>query len=287
MPLLTTDASKLVRMHAMASGEPNLESGTIVLPVGNPNNPNPRCIYIPATDDHHGPLDKAPLLAVELPEDIDPREFQAVLENCWVLWISQSGVGEVPDPRVISNRTGVELSRVRLLMNTPEFILAAKTRGISPGKMPGLSRRQVAALEILTDPSIKGGLASRLRRAQVTAGEYRAWKKQMAFRVEFDRLTSNIVRDFEADMMTTLAQQGADGDLNAIKYSFELTGRYNPRQEEAANIGVVLAKVLEAIMLTVKDPETLQALGARMNVIALESGSAGMLHQQPLLIEEN
>ena len=69
-------------------------------------------------------------------------------------------------------------------------------------------------------------------------------------------------------MLTTLAGLAVNGDQKAIEFAFELTGKHNPRAQEAINVALVLQQVLEAIKDEVRDPDTLRRLSSRIALAA-------------------
>jgi hypothetical protein len=75
-------------------------------------------------------------------------------------------------------------------------------------------------------------------------------------------------------MKVALAANAEKGDLNSIKYAFEVTGEYNPARENAIEVQAVLAQVIEVLAKHVHDPETLGKIGFELSAIA---GRAGIM----------
>ena len=243
-------------------------------------------IYVPIAEAAVGPIKSQPLREIILPEGIYVEEFRAVLDNAYILWIN-GPAGEHPPAGIISRRTHIPTERIKAIMTTPQYILAAKTRGINPGKHPGLSSQQIIALEVMMDPTAGGGLEARLRKAGVKMATYRAWMKQAAFKAERDRLAGNLLGDHEADMVASLTSAAAAGDLNAIRYAFEMSGKYNPANQNVMHIREVLAMVAEIVQTEIKDADTLNRVGARIVMLGQSSGAFNNVGPNQNVIEGN
>jgi YesN/AraC family two-component response regulator len=63
------------------------------------------------------------------------------------------------------------------------------------------------------------------------------------------------------------------GNTASIKLYYELTGRYNPNEEQNVNIRILIAKMLEVIQKHVRDPNTLNQLAVEFSQIAIEAGA--------------
>lgn len=210
------------------------------------------------------------VLEIKLPEGLSAAKFSAVLHAAHLTWLN--GNGEPPDTTSVANLAGIPVDYVKDIMTTAAFKVAAKSRGILAGAMPGLSPRQITALQIIMDPTAGKGLAQRLRRAGVPLVTYKSWMRQSAFRAEANKLAS-VLSDHESDMATTLAALAVDGDLNAIKFAWEVTGKYNPQDRNSMQVREVLALTLEILQTEITDSDTLARVGMRIQALAISSGA--------------
>ena len=166
----------------------------------------------------------------------------------------------------LDNELSEELSLDKLLSEKLSETPPKKTStGISRTR---LSDRQILALHYIVQDTTTPSLAGRLRHAGVTIKEYNQWRKSAAFRAELKKLGQTVLEDSEQDMLTTLAGLAVNGDQKAIEFAFELTGKHNPRAQEAINVALVLQQVLEAIKDEVRDPDTLRRLSSRIALAA-------------------
>ena len=63
------------------------------------------------------------------------------------------------------------------------------------------------------------------------------------------------------------------GNTASIKLYYEMTGRYNPNEENQVNVRLLIGRVLEAIQKHVRDPNTLNSLAIELSQLAIEAGS--------------
>lgn len=171
----------------------------------------------------------------------------------------------------LSEELSEELSLDKLLSEKLSETLTPPKKtstGISQTRRTRLSDRQILALHYIVQDTTTPSLAGRLRHAGVTIKEYNQWRKSAAFRAELKKLGQTVLEDSEQDMLTTLAGLAVNGDQKAIEFAFELTGKHNPRAQEAINVALVLQQVLEAIKDEVRDPDTLRRLSSRIALAA-------------------
>ena len=191
------------------------------------------------------------------------RERGHPVEGNTPLKIEELSLDSAIEDSVIGDSDPVD----KLLSETlPKKALSEKTStGISRTR---LSDRQILALHYIVQDTTTPSLAGRLRHAGVTIKEYNQWRKSAAFRAELKKLGQTVLEDSEQDMLTTLAGLAVNGDQKAIEFAFELTGKHNPRAQEAINVALVLQQVLEAIKDEVRDPDTLRRLSSRIALAA-------------------
>lgn len=214
---------------------------------------------------------------VPIPKNVLAADFDAVCRIAFWLQVTNR---TPPKPIEITSHVSYpkELTNKRLLriLGSVAFRRAANIMGFSLDwineAVEGLSEDQELAILVLTDPSIRGGLNARLKLAGITIAQYRAWRGNPLFRETIDEIGSRLLSDHETDLMTELVGQAAGGDITAIKYAFEVSGRHNPAQQSVLDVQVVIEKIVEIIAAEVKDQDTLARIGTRL--LAIMPGTA-------------
>ncbi len=74
-------------------------------------------------------------------------------------------------------------------------------------------------------------------------------------------------RQHEAHL--ALVDRVRSGDVSAIKYFNELTGRYLPQRSNNVDVGLVLMRVVEILQKHISDPELQEVIGQDLMQLAL------------------
>jgi hypothetical protein len=218
---------------------------------------------------------------VTLPEGITTAEFKDVVSATYLAFIggptgkqATKGSGAAPTVEQIMRYVpNIPKARIQVIMGLDAYKKTCWARGITTVGKPGLSAEQELALSIILDPSAGKGLSQRLRKAGVTRAKYEAWRRNPVFAAHLAQIGENVLKANETDMMVTLAGLGADGDLNAIKFAFEVTGRHDPQQRQIMDVQQVMAQMVEIVKTHVKDPATLEAIGRDLMMLASTTGA--------------
>jgi len=223
------------------------------------------------------------MAVISLPEGVGRDEFKDVVAAAYMAYVggvsgeeATKASGAAPTLKHVMLYLGDRYpeARVATIMGTKAYREACEARGIAMSKRPGLTQRQDLALSIILDPSAGKGLSQRLRRAGVKPAEYEAWKKNPVFAAHLDAIGNSVLKNAETDMMVTLKGLAVDGDLGALKFAFEVTGRHDPNQQQVMNAQDLMVQFISIIQRHVKDPDTLQAIASDFTMLASASGAA-------------
>lgn len=137
-----------------------------------------------------------------------------------------------------------------------------------------LTARQMAAASTMMNLTDRRSNEKKLRDIGVSTEEWSNWLQNKQFaeylRERSEVMIDNSLHEAHIGLMRGVTQ----GNTASIKLYYELTGRYNPNEENNVNIRLVIGRVLEAIQKHIRDPEVLNALAVEMSQIAIESGSS-------------
>jgi hypothetical protein len=156
--------------------------------------------------------------------------------------------------------------RIGYVIETPQFRDAMVSRGVQWKNSAGLTGQQMYTLQILTDPSNRGDLRAKLRKANVSYATYRAWLAQPQFSSYLNRISENMLVDHIPDFNTVVTQKALAGDLNALKFAYELNGRHDPNKQQVTDLKAIMQALIEIITRNVKDPETLTAISNELHL---------------------
>lgn len=179
--------------------------------------------------------------------------------------------GRLPSVGEIALRAGCTEKSVTQVLVTQEFLDRMAKRGIIWSAknriIAQLTPEQIALMAVLTDPTLKLDLRARLKRAGVPYSVYRNWLKNPAFSRVIRNTAESSLDDHLPDFHTKIVEKGLAGDLNAIKFAYELTGRHDPAKQQMVDFSRLVMLVLEVITKYVTDPVALKNINVDIDSI--------------------
>lgn len=201
-----------------------------------------------------------------LGQDITP-------ENIWELW--ESGAG-LPDISGAFRPGRPSQNQIRDYMQTQDYFIRMKEMGIELDENDsGLSAQQIGLVTILVAPDGKS-IKQKLREAGIPYSLYQNWLKSKTFNAYYRRVADTVLRDAIAPATAKLAEAMSNGDLNATKLGFEITGHWDPskqKQLDALNIVQIVLAVLEE---EIPDTDHLRRIGTKISL------RAGLMNQNTI-----
>lgn len=217
-----------------------------------------------------------------LPSGVGDKTFRHIVGAANTAYVAVRGIPTIDQIYEYSDKR-VTKAKISSVVLTDEFKDAMEQRGISwrPDDYSGISTEQMYCIQILTDPTHKARtLQAKLKLAGIPYAKYRNWLKQPTFARYLNNLTEGMLSDHVGDLHTTLMNKALNGDLNAIKYVHELSGRHDPNQQQIKDLRVIVDNLIEIISQEVKDQETLIRIANKMNlVMATTTSIQGELSQ--------
>lgn len=75
------------------------------------------------------------------------------------------------------------------------------------------------------------------------------------------------LEDHLPDFHTKIVERGLSGDLNAIKFAYELTGRHDPAKQQMVDLNRMVMLLLEVITKYIRDPQVLTQINNDVDLI--------------------
>jgi len=192
-----------------------------------------------------------------------------------------STTGVIPSDADIIDTVKISSAALKRLKSNPLFRASMEARGIVVNydidkqlrDVNTLTPRQMAAASVMLNITDRRSNEKKLRDIGVSTEEWTNWLQDRQFaeylRQRSEVMIDNSVHEAHLGLMRGVQQ----GNTASIKLYYELTGRYNPNEENQVNIRMVIGRVLEAIQKHVRDPQTLNSIAVEMSQIAIEAGS--------------
>lgn len=198
-----------------------------------------------------------------VPEGFSSQMFRHVVAGVDLLYRRHSKVPTINE--LMSSWNGFEKATISKIWATPEFKEALSLRGIDFDAKIGLSAEQLYAIQLLQDPSDRRSVKARLEQVGISIGQYRAWMRNPVFsRAMTEQAEQNLGDSVNVSLNRLVAAADA-GESWAINKVLEMTGRWNPQQQEVQNARTVVLTVMEVIQEELADDkEALERILSRV-----------------------
>lgn len=211
---------------------------------------------------------------VQFPKQIGPKYVGIIMPWLEAYWNEYKRFPSVQD---FIQQFGLTEYEVAALKSHTFFLRSLDRRGIARpeytdlhGNPVGLTDRQVAAIAILTNYLDDRSPVARLSMIGVTEQELQGWMQNDAFKRAYRDRADEAFHNVDADASLQLAKKVRKGDLQAIKFYMEVTGRTT--SPETVNVQKSVQILIEAVQKHVKDPATLQAIAAEVQEMRAING---------------
>lgn len=202
---------------------------------------------------HDGRVHRSPV-----PDGFSPGMFRHIIAAVDLLYRRNGAIPTINE--VMASWEGFDKATVSKAWSTPEFKEALSIRGIELDIRQGLSAEQLYCIQILSDPSDRRSNKARLESVGVPIGKYRAWMRNPVFaRALSDQAEQNL-GDGVSTAINRLLAAGDAGEPWAVNKILEISGRWNPNQQELQNARTVVLTVMEVLQSKIKDKELLREI---------------------------
>jgi hypothetical protein len=162
---------------------------------------------------------------------------------------------------------------VNLIFPSDRFQNAMEKRGIKTTKNPSLTLRQESFLQAYLNPLNLLTPQVLAKRMKISSTELDGWMRQKEFAGAFSAKAEDNLRKYIPIADQALGQLVQSGDMKAITFLNQLTGRFDPNARSGnIDIPAMLMQVQDIIMRHVLDPAVKRNIAREL--IALASGQS-------------
>ena len=208
------------------------------------------------------------------PKNVSNSIFRNVLTGATAAYSINRRVPTVEEIKKYCSCSFASISKV---ISTPEFKEVMGIRGF-PFDQVAISPEQVFAVGIITNPTNRKPLSSKLKTCGISYATYRAWLKQPHFAQYITKISEDMLGEHVADVHTRVLEKATGGDIQAIKLYYELTGRHDPQRQQMVDLNGIIGLLLEVITRYVPDTTALSKITTDIDII-LSGGVPKALEQ--------
>ena len=204
-----------------------------------------------------------------VPDGFDPYVFRDILAAIGVFYSRNGHVPSVDE--VAKSWDRIPKKTYSKAYATPELAEALAIRGIDLQPTNGISPEQAMAIQLLSDPTDRRTLNTKLRQLGISMPKYQNWMRQPLFAELLSKRSEDNLQDAIPVAMNRLIGNADAGDMRAIEKVLEISGRWNPQQQEINSARQVVLVLVEAVLKHVPSQEAKDAILAELDA-ALNKG---------------
>lgn len=200
---------------------------------------------------------------LEMPKGkIGPQFTRKIVPWVEVFWHSHK---RYPTDTELAAQFGFDADDLLKLKASKFYNNCLRDRGITPSQ-DFFTEKQVAAIALITNFTDNRPVDAKLAGIGVTPEMYNGWMQDGRFKRELQSRADDILDNVYPEAQAQLAKQVRNGNFQALKFYYEVTGRAN--SPEAINVKMTMARLIEAVQKHVKDPAVLAAIASEIQSVA-------------------
>lgn len=220
--------------------------------------------------------------------DTDQIRLSEKQAEC-ILFIEQVYMTEgiIPSAKKISDTFGTSVETAKKWLASPQFNVLLASKGIKkPGTLGVLSAPQLYISNLMLNLNDKRSLREKCEAAGITTQQLAVWQRDDTFKEYMRKRAEALFHDSDDAAYLNVIKNVQAGDLQAAKFYFEMTGKYQPSKSRGdVNLESFIASVIEIIQYRVSDSATLELIANDLE--SLLSGKPVVLDRSeaPMAIE--
>ncbi len=203
-----------------------------------------------------------------------PGKEQKLFETVLAAAIAADRRGFFVEPQTVKDQTNdIELDDIELVWQTGKFQRSLEDRGIASTKNPNLTLRQETFLQAYLNPLNLRPPQTVAKQMKIHAVELDGWMRQKHFAEAMSAKSEENLRKFIPMADQALGQLVQQGDMRAITFVNQLTGRFDANAKSQVDVAALLLAMQEIIQKHVRDPITRRNIAREL--ISLAQGNSG------------
>lgn len=169
---------------------------------------------------------------------------------------------------VIDQCPGIEPEKVELVWQTSKFQRSLEDRGIKTTKDPRLTLRQETFLQAYLNPLNLKPPQVLAKQMKISLTELDGWMREKSFAEAMSAKSEENLRKYLPIADQALGQLVQQGDMKAITFLNQLTGRFDPNRSQSVDVVSLLLAVQDIVLKHVRDPITKRNIGRELMAMA-------------------
>jgi hypothetical protein len=202
-----------------------------------------------------------------------PTKEQALFERVLAAAVAADRQGLFLELSVILDQDAdLQRSEVELVWESSKFQRSLADRGIKTTRNPNLTLRQENFLQAYLNPLNLLTPQVLAKRMKISLSELDGWMRQKEFAAAFAAKSEDNLKKYLPIADQALGQLVQSGDMKAITFLNQLTGRFDPNAKANLDVPALLMQIQDIIVRHVLDPVVKRNIAREL--IALASGQS-------------
>lgn len=192
-----------------------------------------------------------------------------------------ASTGSAPTDAQLNQRFNLTPELLAGFKANPKVLKSLKHRGINyPHAEDKFTAEQMHAASVMMDLVDRRSDEKKLRDMGITTRQWSQWLLDDEFASYLADRSEKLLANSLPEAHKGLLKGVRNGNIQAVKTMYEVTGRYRPNEEEQIDVRRVLHTFIEVIQKFVKDPVMLHAIAMELSQVAsTESYTTGLTNQ--------
>lgn len=216
-------------------------------------------------------------------------DFITLIDQHWSL------TGEIPTAEKAHDLWGFSLNEFTSLLSKASVIMALEERGINLSRIvtldsddspqwrkSSLTPTQLIVANALLDLTDQRSDKKKLQDLGVTTGQYQRWLKDPVFNSYLRERAEGLLGDSQHEASLALLDKVKAGDLAALKFYMEYTGRFLSSTDKGQSNGTAINQDFTALMVRIIEIITEEADGPTAFRIAQRLKEATAIHKMAI-----
>lgn len=173
---------------------------------------------------------------------------------------------------ILDQNADLKKEQVELVFATSKFQRSMADRGIKTTKNPNLTLRQETFLQAYLNPMNLLTPQVLAKRMKISVNELDGWLRQKEFASAFAVKAEGNLKNYIPIADQALGQLVQQGDMKAITFLNQLTGRFDPNAKANLDVPALLMQVQDIVLRHVLDPAAKRNIAREL--IALANGQS-------------
>lgn len=203
---------------------------------------------------------------------------QKLFETVLAAAVAADRRGFFVEPQTVKDQTNdIELEDIELVWQTGKFQRSLEDRGIASTKNPNLTLRQETFLQAYLNPLNLKPPQTVAKQMKISTIELDGWMRQKHFAEAMSAKSEENLRKYIPMADQALGQLVQQGDMKAITFVNQLTGRFDANAKSQVDVSALLLAMQEIIQKHVRDPITRRNIARELISLAQGNSSSTVI----------